>query len=549
MKIDVGEVLATRDELLRTKAHLLGSLSDAKMAADWVKKSSALAGQAKKAVEAEFANYKLPFITVLEDALIGLVNIFDQKIDDFKEIVEETADDAVIDTRTVDELKQILRTKQNELKELDASFKKTYSSVSDIVSVHTPSIGGITKELSDTKKVYENTKKWLERFENQNEAFKKIDDQLELQLKAIGNVGSEVSKGYGTLKTGSYLFNTDYLTSSQKFDKAMRATVIQRNPALEMLSGTDLDTRALNDLSQMIGDLKWGKGKYKVSMNTYKYLVSAYLVAALKKDSKGRIGFKTAEELYEEIEKHLPQAVREKLEKPLKKLIEHVDNEYIVKAFQTSKSGISKKNMRVLIDIKANVIKGGEKLAKQLYIYDSKKIVDPLQKGSLKVKDYLKEAKSSALKELNFKSMFKDFSKAKGLGRVIPGINIASKTLSLYDGFNESSKMADKHKLKGKAKAMSLIGGTAVDLGDMAVTAGAATVGSMVGTWGVATFMGGLGIATAPAWITVGAGVAIAAIAAWGASWAIKETGVGKFVKNKWNDFLKKGMTLEKSKG
>ncbi|TGY52047.1 hypothetical protein [Ligilactobacillus murinus] len=169
----------------------------------------------------------------------------------------------------------------------------------------------------------------------------------------------------------------------------------------------------------------------------------------------------------------------------MKKLIEHMDNKYIVKAFQTSKSGLSKKNMRVLIDIKSNVVKGGEKLTKQLYIYDAKKIVDPLHKGSLKVKDYLKEAKSSALKELSFKSIFKDFSKAKGLGRVVPGINIASKTLSLYDGLNESTKMANKHKLKGKAKAMSLIGGTAVDLGDMAVTAGASTIGSMLGTWGV----------------------------------------------------------------
>ncbi len=540
MKIDVGEVLATRNELLRTKSHLLGSLSDAKMAADWVKKSSALAGQAKKAVEAEFANYKLPFITVLEDALIGLVNIFDQKIDDFKEIVEETADDAVIDTQTVDELKQILRTKQNELKELDASFKKTYSSVSDIVSVHTPSIGGITKELSDTKKVYENTKKWLERFENQNEAFKKIDDQLELQLKAIGNVGSEVSKGYGTLKTGSYLFNTDYLTSSQKFDKAMRATVIQRNPALEMLSGTDLDTRGLNDISKMIGDLKWGKGKYKVAKDTQKYLVNAYLVAALKKDSKGRIGFKTADELYKEIEKHLPKAVREKLEKPLKKLIEHLDNKYIVKAFQTSKSGLSKKNMRVLIDIKANVVKGGEKLTKQLYIYDTKKIADPLQKGSLKVKDYLKEAKSSALKELSFKSMFKDFSKAKGLGRVVPGINIASKTLSLYDGLNESTKMANKHKLKGKWKAMSLIGGTAVDLGDMAVTAGLSTVGSMAGASLGTAALGLFGVTTAPVWLTVGTGAAIATVAAVGVSKILNDMGARKFLKNKWDSFLGK---------
>ncbi len=540
MKIDVGEVLTTRNELSRTKQLLLGSLSDAKVAADSVKKSSALAGQVKKAVEAEYANYKIPFIKVLEESLIGLVNTFDQKIDDFKKTVEETADDAVIDTQTIDELKQTLQTKQNELKELDASFKKTYSSVSDIVSVHVPSIGGITKELSDTKKVYENTKKWLESFEKQNEAFQTIDDQLELQLKAVGSVGAEVSKGYGTLNTGSYLFNPSYLTSSQKFDKDMRATVIKRNPALEMLSGTDLDTRTLNDISKMIGDLRWGKGKYKIAKDTQKYLISAYLVAALKQDSKGRIGFKTAEELYQEIEKHLPKAAREKLEKPLRKLIEHLDNKYIVKAFQTPKSGLSKKNMRVLIDIKANVVKGGEKLAKQLYIYDTKKIVAPQQKGSLKLKDYLKEAKSSALKELNFKAMFKDLSKAKGLGRVIPGINIASKTLSLYDGFNESTKMANEHKLKGKARAMSLIGGTAIDLGDMAVTAGLSTVGSMAGASLGTAALGLFGVTTAPVWLTVGTGAAIATVAAVGVSKILNDMGARKFLKNKWDSFLGK---------
>ncbi|MCI5942169.1 MAG: hypothetical protein MRZ40_06315 [Ligilactobacillus animalis] len=224
----------------------------------------------------------------------------------------------------------------------------------------------------------------------------------------------------------------------------------------------------------------------------------------------------------------------------MKKLIEHLDNKYIVKAFQTSKSGLSKKNMRVLIDIKANVVKDGEKLAKQLYIYDAKKIVEPLQKGSLKVKDYLKEAKSSALKELNFKSMFKDFSKAKGLGRVIPGINIASKTLSLYDGFNESSKMANKHKLKGKAKAMSLIGGTAVDLGDMAVTAGISTVGSMAGAGLVTVGLGFFGVTTAPVWATVGAGAVIATAAAVGVSKILNDMGAKKFLKNKWNSFLEK---------
>lgn len=197
--------------------------------------------------------------------------------------------------------------------------------------------------------------------------------------------------------------------------------------------------------------------------------------------------------------------------------------------------------MRVLIDIKANVVKGGEKLAKQLYIYDTKKIVAPQQKGSLKLKDYLKEAKSSALKELNFKAMFKDLSKAKGLGRVIPGINIASKTLSLYDGFNESTKMANEHKLKGKARAMSLIGGTAVELGDMAVTAGLSTVGSMVGTSIITELLGGatamFGLAITPTLLTAGVGVVIGIGAAIAVSKFIDGTGYKKKAKRAWNSF------------
>lgn len=158
----------------------------------------------------------------------------------------------------------------------------------------------------------------------------------------------------------------------------------------------------------------------------------------------------------------------------------------------------------------------------------------------MKLKDYLKEAKSSALKELNFKAMFKDLSKAKGLGRVIPGINIASKTLSLYDGLNESGKIANEHKLKGKARAMSLIGGTAIDLGDMAVTAGLSTVGSMVGTWGVAAGLGFLGVTTAPVWLTVGAGAVIATAAAIGVSKFLDDTGARKSLKNTWSNFLGK---------
>ena len=82
----------------------------------------------------------------------------------------------------------------------------------------------------------------------------------------------------------------------------------------------------------------------------------------------------------------------------MKKLIEHLDNKYIVKAFQTSKSGLSKKNMRVLIDIKANVVKGGEKLAKQLYIYDTKKIVSPQQKGQLESQRLSQRSQEQCLK-------------------------------------------------------------------------------------------------------------------------------------------------------
>ena len=133
--------------------------------------------------------------------------------------------------------------------------------------------------------------------------------------------------------------------------------------------------------------------------------------------------------------------------------------------------------------------------------------------------------------------MFKDLSKAKGLGRVIPGINIASKTLSLYDGFNESTKMANEHKLKGKARAMSLIGGTAVDLGDMAVTAGVATVASM-GAVGVTTFIVGV----APIWLTIGVGTLAAVFAAKKVSEFIDKYGIRKKAKCLIDDILKNGV-------
>lgn len=57
---------------------------------------------------------------------------------------------------------------------------------------------------------------------------------------------------------------------------------------------------------------------------------------------------------------------------------------------------------------------------------------------------------------------------------------------------------------------MSLIGGTAVDLGDMAVTAG------------------------------VGAGAVIATVAAVGVSKILNDMGARKFLKNKWDSFLGK---------
>ena len=60
---------------------------------------------------------------------------------------------------------------------------------------------------------------------------------------------------------------------------------------------------------------------------------------------------------------------------------------------------------------------------------------------------------------------------------------------------------------------MSLIGGTAVDLGDMAVTAGVATVGSMAGTSITTELLGGataiFGLAITPTLLTAGVGVVI----------------------------------------
>ena len=101
--------------------------------------------------------------------------------------------------------------------------------------------------------------------------------------------------------------------------------------------------------------------------------------------------------------------------------------------------------------------------------------------------------------------------------------------------------MANKHKLKGKAKAMSLIGGTAVDLGDMAVTAGAATVGSMAAV-GATTFI----VGSAPVWLTVGVGTLAAVFAAKKVSEFIDKHGIKKKAKNLIDDILKNGVNSTK---
>lgn len=113
--------------------------------------------------------------------------------------------------------------------------------------------------------------------------------------------------------------------------------------------------------------------------------------------------------------------------------------------------------------------------------------------------------------------------KAKGAGKIVPGLNIALGAVDVVQGISKSEKQARKDGLKGHEITVSKVGGALVDVGKVAVTTAA------------------IGAATAllPATASIGAVVGVGIIAVWTANTIDKKLGVTSEMKKGVNSLIK----------
>ncbi|MDT1939894.1 T7SS effector LXG polymorphic toxin [Carnobacterium divergens] len=133
----------------------------------------------------------------------------------------------------------------------------------------------------------------------------------------------------------------------------------------------------------------------------------------------------------------------------------------------------------------------------------------------------------------------KNLKTAKGFGKVIPGLNIASGAIDVGTGIKDSYALAKEDGLKGGQVLASQAGGVAVDVTKVAVTTAAATVAATVGAAAVTAGLGLVGIATAPVGLTAAAAVLVGWGAVKGVEFIDKKLGITKGLKKGVNSLIK----------
>ena len=184
--------------------------------------------------------------------------------------------------------------------------------------------------------------------------------------------------------------------------------------------------------------------------------------------------------------------------------------------------------------ISMGLTKENGKLMDELNIFTHDSIMRDSKKGFDNVGKALRGGAKSGLKE-GLKSIgglkdvvddLKGLKYVKGLGKFVPGISVVADTANIYEGFHESTELADKDHLKGGQVVASQIGGAAVDVGKVAAVTAAA---------GAATTVAAGFLVTAPVWATVGVG-AVAAIAV---NEVFDQVHLGEKLKHGWNSLVK----------
>ena len=190
MKVKKSELVVAREKLYSSQELLKEQLTAARSKVQDLLSSPHFTSKTKDAINAELTHYSLPLIQSYTDYVTAIYNEMDRLIQRFQEVVEETSEQAVIDTATFPDLEKSLKAPTEKiLAEIDRqSLAAAYASISSIVSVSSPSSGEIRSALGAARSSLSATQSKMESFnsESLNKGIGDIETSVSGALKKIG---------------------------------------------------------------------------------------------------------------------------------------------------------------------------------------------------------------------------------------------------------------------------------------------------------------------------------------------------------------------------
>ena len=190
MKVKKSELVAAREKLYSSQELLKEHLTAARSKVQDLLSSPHFTSKTKDAINAELTHYSFPLIQSYTDYVAAIYNEMDRLIQRFQEVVEETSEQAVIDTATFPDLEKSLKDPTEKiLAEIDRqSLAAAYASISSIVSVSSPSSGEIRSALGAARSSLSTTQSKMESFnsESLNKGIGDIETSVSGALKKIG---------------------------------------------------------------------------------------------------------------------------------------------------------------------------------------------------------------------------------------------------------------------------------------------------------------------------------------------------------------------------
>lgn len=248
MKISMREVMDAKNSMTSSKNKLQAEINRAQ--SDWksVQKSNALSGKVKTAINGEIANYQIPMLINYYDILHETVKEIDKAIRDFKSIVKENSETAVIDTEALSTAKDKFSNPLSDFAKLENKINKIYGTVEHIVSVSSPS-NRVNEKMASAKKVLTDTITAMENF-NRQKSGTNIRDKLAQQKSKIRSIsGLSYSNPKSLEIFTDKSFKNEVNEAHKAIKKEEKIAFKKEHPLLAALNG-DLTEADLQELDQ-----------------------------------------------------------------------------------------------------------------------------------------------------------------------------------------------------------------------------------------------------------------------------------------------------------